>query len=150
MGGTIEILSCNRMESSDRELRNALEEAEQVVLLSQSASRSEVLTAALNTAKSSGKSTVLLSLNLPYDSALYKEADAIVCAYQPYGSAYDEEGNGPFNLNVATAFYSLYQSAAPQGSLPVNIPEAKERYGEVEYLKEILYPRGYSTAVWKE
>ncbi len=150
LSGDVTILAFNRMESTDRELRNALDNAEQVVLLSQSVYRSEVLTAALNTANSARKTTVLLSLNLPYDAALYHEADAIVCAYQPYGSAYDEEGNGPFNLNVATALYSIYQKEAPKGTLPVNVPEVAESHGEVEYFKEILYPRGSHVTDWGE
>ena len=146
--GNIEILASNKLESNDRSLRNALENADQVVLLSQSAYRSEVLTAALKTANSAGKTTVLLSLNLPYDAALYSDADAILCAYQPYGSAYDEEGNGPFNLNVAAAVYTAYQSSAPEGILPVNVPNVREVSGEIEYLKEILYPSGSGLRNW--
>ncbi len=129
-------------------INKAANSAEQIVLLSQSSVRSEVLTEVLSTAKDAGKKTVLISLNLPYDASLYNDADAILCAYQPYGNAYDEEGNGPFNLNVAVAVYTAYQSEAPKGTLPVNVPKISEGSGEVEYLKEILYARGSGLRNW--
>ena len=130
------------------ELQQALAKADKLVVLSQSTVRNEEIVKLIDEAHQSGKQAVLLCLNLPYDAACYEEADAVLCAYQPYGSAHDEEGNGPFNLNVAVAICTAYNQSVPSGVLPVNVPKVEVKDGEVYFLDEYLYERGYGLKEW--
>ena len=93
----------------------------------------------------------LLSLNLPYDAACYEDADAILCAFNPFGSAHDTEGNGPFNLNVAAALCAAFGESVPQGTLPVNVPKFKEIVDDkTVFSDELLYERGFGLQDWKQ
>ena len=130
------------------ELQQALAKADKLVVLSQSTVRNEEIVKLIDEAHQSGKQAVLLCLNLPYDAACYEEADAVLCAYQPYGSAHDEEGNGPFNLNVAVAICTAFNQSVPSGVLPVNVPKVEVKDGEVYFLDEYLYERGYGMKEW--
>ena len=130
------------------ELQQALAKADKLVVLSQSTVRNEEIVKLIDEAHQSGKQAVLLCLNLPYDAACYEEADAVLCAYQPYGSAHDEEGNGPFNLNVAVAICTAFNQSVPSGVLPVNVPKVEVKDGEVYFLDEYLYERGYGLKEW--
>ena len=130
------------------ELQQALAKADKLVVLSQSTVRNEEIVKLIDEAHQSGKQAVLLCLNLPYDAACYEEADAVLCAYQPYGSAHDEEGNGPFNLNVAVAICTAFNQSVPSGVLPVNVPKVEVKDGEVSFLDEYLYERGYGMKEW--
>lgn len=130
------------------ELQQAMAAADKLVVLSQSTVRNEEIVKLIDEAHQSGKQAVLLCLNLPYDAACYEEADAVLCAYQPYGSAHDEEGNGPFNLNVAVAICTAYNQSVPSGVLPVNVPKVEVKDGEVSFLDEYLYERGFGMKEW--
>ena len=130
------------------ELQQSLAKADKLVVLSQSTVRNEEIVKLIDEAHQSGKQAVLLCLNLPYDAACYEEADAVLCAYQPYGSAHDEEGNGPFNLNVAVAICTAFNQSVPSGVLPVNVPKVEVKDGEVYFLDEYLYERGYGMKEW--
>ena len=130
------------------ELQQSLAKADKLVVLSQSTVRNEEIVKLIDEAHQSGKQAVLLCLNLPYDAACYEEADAVLCAYQPYGSAHDEEGNGPFNLNVAVAICTAFNQSVPSGVLPVNVPKVEVKDGEVYFLDEYLYERGYGLKEW--
>ena len=110
----------------DPDLAKALADAGKVIVLSQAVSRNEVITGAMDQIHKAGGQAVLLSLNLPYDAACYEEADAVLCAYQPYGSAHDAEGNGPFNLNVAVS---------GEGE-------------NITFEDELLYERGFGLEIW--
>ena len=134
--------------ADNAELQQAMADADKLVVLSQSTVRNEEIAKLIGQAHESGRQAVLLSLNLPYDAACYKEADAVLCAYQPYGSAHDEEGNGPFNLNVAVAICTAFNQSVPAGTLPVNVPEVEVRDGEVSFLGEYLYERGFGLKSW--
>ena len=134
--------------ADNADLQQAMSEAGRLVVLSQSVSRNEEIVKLISQAHESGKQAVLLSLNLPYDAACYEEADAVLCAYQPYGSAYDEEGNGPFNLNVAVAICTAYNQSVPSGILPVNVPKIEVHEGEITFLDEYLYERGWGLELW--
>lgn len=82
----------------------------------------------------------LLSLNLPYDAACYEDADAVLCAFNPSGSAHDAEGNGPFNLNVAAALCAAFGESVPQGTLPVNVPKLRQAKDDsTVFSDEVLY-----------
>ena len=134
--------------AENTDLQLALAKADKLVVLSQSTVRNEEIVKLIDEAHQSGKQAVLLCLNLPYDAACYEEADAVLCAYQPYGSAHDEEGNGPFNLNVAVAICTAFNQSVPSGVLPVNVPKVEVKDGEVYFLDEYLYERGYGMKEW--
>ena len=134
--------------AENTDLQLALAKADKLVVLSQSTVRNEEIVKLIDEAHQSGKQAVLLCLNLPYDAACYEEADAVLCAYQPYGSAHDEEGNGPFNLNVAVAICTAFNQSVPSGVLPVNVPKVEVKDGEVSFLDEYLYERGYGLKEW--
>ena len=134
--------------ADNAELQQAMAAADKLVVLSQSTSRNEEIVKLIDQAHESGRQAVLLSLNLPYDAACYEEADAVLCAYQPYGSAHDEEGNGPFNLNVAVVICTAFNQSVPSGTLPVNVPKVEVKDGEVSFLDEYLYERGFGLKSW--
>ena len=135
--------------TDDPDLAKALADKAKLIVLSQSVSRNEVSCRAMEQFHEDGKQVVLLCLNLPYDAACYEEADAVLCAYQPYGSAHDEEGNGPFNLNVAVAICTAYNESVPSGKLPVNVPKVSGENGEeVTFEDELLYERGFGLEIW--
>ena len=134
--------------ADDAELAGALEQSEKLIVLSQSTDRNEAVAEAIEQFHEDGRQVVLLCLNLPYDAACYEEADAVLCAYQPYGSAHDEEGNGPFNLNVAVAICTAYNESVPSGKLPVNVPRVTVSDGEVSFEDELLYERGFGLELW--
>ena len=134
--------------ADDEELAGALEQSEKLIVLSQAAVRNETVAGAIEKFHDDGRQVVLLCLNLPYDAACYEEADAVLCAYQPYGSAHDEEGNGPFNLNVAVALCTAYNESVPSGTLPVNVPKVTVSDGEVSFRDELLYERGFGLELW--
>ena len=142
-------ICCEELSFEDAALLEALKKAEQVVILSQSVSRNEEICKVIDQVHQDGKKAVLLSLNLPYDAACYPEADAVLCAYQPYGSAHDEEGNGPFNLNVAVALCTAFNQTVPSGTLPVNVPEIRVEDGEITFEEKLLYERGYGLKNWE-
>ena len=134
--------------ADNAELQQAMVKADKLVVLSQSTVRNEEIAKLIGQAHESGKQAVLLCLNLPYDAACYEEADAVLCAYQPYGSAHDEEGNGPFNLNVAVVICTAFNQSVPSGTLPVNVPKIEVKDGEVSFLDEYLYERGFGLKSW--
>lgn len=134
--------------ADNAELQQAMAAADKLVVLSQATSRNEEIVKLVGQAHESGKQAVLLSLNLPYDAACYEEMDAVLCGYQPYGSAHDEEGNGPFNLNVAVAICTAYNQFVPSGTLPVNVPKVEVKDGAVTFLDEYLYERGFGLEIW--
>ena len=134
--------------ADNAELQQAMVKADKLVVLSQSTVRNEEIAKLIGQAHESGRQAVLLCLNLPYDAACYEEADAVLCAYQPYGSAHDEEGNGPFNLNVAVAICTAFNQSVPSGTLPVNVPKVEVKDGEVSFLDEYLYERGFGLKSW--
>ena len=136
------------LKADNAELQQAMANADKLVVLSQATSRNEEIVKLIGQAHESGKQAVFLSLNLPYDAACYEEMDAVLCAYQPYGSAHDEEGNGPFNLNVAVAICTAYNQSVPSGTLPVNVPKVEVKDGAVTFLDEYLYERGFGLEIW--
>lgn len=143
-------INYSELEFEDKQLQEALGEADQIVILSQSAAKNELVEKAVEKIhqKEDGKA-VILSLNLPYDSATYESADAIICAYHPYGDAHDAEGNGPFNLNLAVGLSSVFGQSVPQGKLPVNVPKTEfEEDGTPSFTDEVLFERGFGLENW--
>ena len=144
----VTVMCYENLAKDDPDLAKALADAGKVIVLSQAVSRNEVIAGAMDQVHKAGGQVVLLSLNLPYDAACYEEADAVLCAYQPYGSAHDAEGNGPFNLNVAVALCTAYNEAVPSGTLPVNVPKVSGEGENITFEDELLYERGFGLEIW--
>jgi beta-N-acetylhexosaminidase len=138
------------LEFDDENLKKALKDADQLIILSQSADRNDLMSKAIwRVHQNEGGKAIVLSLNLPYDAATYDDADAIICAYHPYGSAHDADGNGPFNMNLAVALCTVFGQSVPQGKLPVNVPKVEiADDGTATFLDEVLYERGYGMEKW--
>ena len=104
-----------------------------------------------DTHKAGGK-FVLISENLPYDAAIYQEADAIVLAYLGSGLNIDptrDSGSGvgmpARNANVVAAIETVFGFNSPKGHLPVNVPVVEEKSdGTLSYGTKFLYERGHS------
>ena len=141
------ILCYRDMEAGDQTLQAELDKADHVLVLTQAPVRDKVMADAIDKAHAAGKKVALVSLNLPYEAACYPDADAALCAYQPYGSAHDAEGNGPVNMNVAIALFTTFGKGVPQGTLPVNVP-VFDAAGEAFSATELLYERGFGLQNW--
>ncbi|MCR5734523.1 MAG: glycoside hydrolase family 3 C-terminal domain-containing protein, partial [Lachnospiraceae bacterium] len=109
------------------------------------------MTSAIEDTHKAGGRFVLVSENLPYDAAIYKDADAVVLAYLGSGLNIDptektESGSGLVarNANILAAMDTVFGLNDPEGKLPVNIPVVEEQPdGTLTYGDEYLYERGY-------
>ena len=103
-----------------------------------------------DTHKAGGK-FVLISENLPYDAAIYKDADAVILGYMGAGLGMDptektDSGSGmpARNANVNAAIRTVFGAEKPLGHLPVNIPVVEEQAdGSLAYGSSYLYERGF-------
>ncbi len=106
-----------------------------------------------DTHKAGGK-FIFISENLPYDAAVYQDADAIVIAYLGAGLNIDPTkdkesatGMSARNANVVAAIETVFGLNPPKGHLPVNIPVVEEAEdGTLKYGTEYLYERGFGIA----
>ncbi len=147
----VDVICYSDITIKNKALKKALNKADNVLILSQSTKKNDLVCSIIEKAHKNGAKVTFLSLNLPYDIACYTDVDAALCAYHAYGSAYDSEGNGPFNLNVAVAVCSVFAESVPQGTLPVNIPKIIENEdGSISYSDQLLYERGYGICVTGE
>lgn len=150
----------NSMLHYTEDLKAAIAEADTVICLSKTSSLDAMassndqyrgISIVIEDAHTAGARAVLLSDNLPYDSARYQEADAIVLAYMGSGLDMDPtEKNGvlqhmnAYNANVVAAIQIIFGEGTPTGILPVNIPAiAVQEDGTLAYTEEILYERGF-------
>ncbi len=145
---SIEVLLYNEMKKDDPELLQALERADRVLIVSQSPAKNEAVQKAVDEMHKKKGQAVLVSVQLPYDAATYDDVDAILCAYNPYGSSYDTENRCPFNLNVAVALCAVFGESVPSGKLPVNIPVISFGENGVTYTDDILFKRGFGLDNW--
>ena len=99
----------------------------------------------------SGGKCIVLSDNLPYDSARFQDADAIVLAYMGSGldmdpSAREDESANmiAFNANVVAALRVIFGVHEAEGILPVNIPElTATEDGDLVPSDSVMYERGF-------
>ncbi len=137
------------------ELKAAVAEADTVVTITKNyglaamgATNPQYLGASqlLADAHAAGARFVLLSDNLPYDTARYQEADAIMLSYMAAGLSDPTDSTGKlvaYNANVRAAIEALFDNLPPTGTLPVNIPEViVADDGTASYGSEVLYARG--------
>ena len=109
------------------------------------------VSSAIEDTHAAGGKFILLSSNLPYDAAIFTDADAIVLAYMGSGLGTDptektDSGTGmmAMNANIIAAMETIFGANKPQGHLPVNVPEVKENSdGTLIYGDTYLYNRGF-------
>lgn len=147
---SVTVLCYSELQAEDPELQKALKNADNVLILSETSEKNELVCSVIEQFHQSKDGNVaLLSLYLPYDAACYEDVDAVLCAYNRSGSDHDAEGNGPFNLNVAVALCAAFGQSVPQGTLPVNVPKLEiNADGEAVFSDELLYERGYGIQGW--
>ena len=81
--------------------------------------------------RTNGKTSVVISVDKPYDVQLYPGAGAVLAVY---GS----KASGP---NISAGIEAALGAVDPAGKLPVNIPVFDEEKGS--YSDEIVFRRGY-------
>ncbi|SFC47456.1 glycoside hydrolase family 3 protein [Butyrivibrio sp. YAB3001] len=94
---------------------------------------------------------ILVSQNLPYDAAIFNDADAIVLAYMgsalgtdPTDKTDSGSGSKATNANIVAAIDTIFGENNAKGHLPVNVPEViKNSDGTLNYGSNYLYERGF-------
>ena len=142
------------------EMKDKIAEADTVIAFSYAAGSGVLdkenpqliaLQEALADTHKAGGSFVLISENLPYDAAIYKDADAVILGYMGAGLGMDptektDSGSGmpARNANVNAAIRTVFGAEKPLGHLPVNIPVVEEQAdGSLAYGSSYLYERGF-------
>ena len=108
---------------------------------------------ALRDTHEGGARFVLLSDNLPVDTARFQDADAIVCAYMSSGFGVDPsvqtsdfDTYGAYNTNVPAALCAIFGDGDMPGRLPIAIPSMEtDADGKWRYSAQTLYERGYKS-----
>ncbi len=103
-----------------------------------------------DTHKAGGK-FILISQNLPYDAAIYQDADAIILAYlgsglgiNPTEKTDSASGIPARNANIIAAVDTVFGLNDSKGHLPVNIPVVESNAdGSLKYGDKYLYERGF-------
>lgn len=106
--------------------------------------------ALLEYAESMGKTTVVMSVDKPYDVQEYPEADAVLAVYGCKGSTVDPtealiggitESKAACGPNITAGVEVALGVFGASGRLPINIPKLNRQ--TCSYGNEILYARGY-------
>ncbi len=96
--------------------------------------------------KETGKKIIVISSYLPYDAALYTDADALLVSYCAKGmskeAAADLATTKAYGVNVVVAVECVFGGMTPGGKLPVDIYEVNND-GTYNFDK-LIYPFGYS------
>lgn len=99
-------------------------------------------------AEEQGKTTIVQSVDKPYDVQSYPDADAVLAVYGCKGSSLDPTevlvggtvaSDQAFGPNIVAGIEVILGVFGAEGVLPVDIP----KYGNGSFTNEILYPRGY-------
>ena len=106
---------------------------------------SAVLDAIMDTLAETEKDTsfIVISSQLPYDTARYPGASAILACYNARGMTdipTDGTYGREFGPNVPAAIYTVFGGNTPTGTLPVSVPALDDTYGPTN---EVLYRRGF-------
>ena len=94
--------------------------------------------------ENNGKVTVV-SCYLPYDTAYFQDADAILVAWTMKGMSEDprvkDEGITAYGPSIPAGVYMAFENGEDiSGKLPINIPEINEKH---EFSDKALYERGF-------
>ena len=99
----------------------------------------------LNYGKENNINTILISSQLPYDLARY-DADAMLACYYAAGLSVNvedyQDGVNTYPPNLVATIEVLFNKSAPQGKLPVDIPELDYVNNQYQYSDKIKYHRG--------
>ncbi len=85
----------------------------------------------MNTAKMNGKQCAVVSVSLPYDTANYTDAPALLCCYGCNGMDENDTNSSKatsykYGPNIIAAMEVIFGSKTPHGRLPVEIPSVKK------------------------
>ena len=113
------------------------------------------LSSAIEDTHKAGGKFILISQNLPYDAAIYQDADAIILAYLGSGLGIDPtektdsaSGIPARNANIIAAVDTVFGLNDPKGHLPVNIPVVESNAdGSLKYGDKYLYERGFGLSL---
>ena len=148
------------------ETKRAIAEADAVIALAHTTKQGTVdktipqnkaIFEAMELAHKAGSSFIVISVNLPYDAALFTDADAILLAYMGSGLGLDPterseqtSDRNAYNANIIAALEIAFGVNKPKGHLPVNIPELVETSeGHMEFGSAYAYERGFGITEWK-
>ena len=137
----------------DEELAEAVRAADVTVCVSAmydmddiQGSFAAILDKAIATCRDAGRTSVVISAQLPYDLARFTDADALLACYLASGMPEIPEeldGETPcWGPNIVAAIGIALGDGKPEGKLPVDVPmlvETGEGYG---FAEEILFARG--------
>lgn len=126
---------------------NAVKSADFTVVLSEmnmqqdldSSSTTTTMTrSVMNTAKMYKKKCAVVSVSLPYDTANFTDAEALMCCYGCNGmEESDANLDTPeytYGPNIIASLNVIFGKANPQGKLPVDIPSIKDNKMNTENL----------------
>lgn len=106
--------------------------------------RSRFVDDLIETAHSEGKKVILMSMSLPYDTARYTKADAILAAYSNKKMpVIPTEYNGEltaYGPNYPAAIMTVFGENTPTGKLPVDVYTVDENY---KFTDQVLFPLGF-------
>ncbi|SEA98590.1 beta-N-acetylhexosaminidase [Pseudobutyrivibrio sp. ACV-2] len=109
------------------DVNKALEGADEVICISATYSaevkNKDFVNSVIKTAHANNAKVVLVSAHLPYDSALYPEADGIVACYSGKGMPELPTGmpnNKQYGANLPAAIFSIFGGSNPTGVMPVS------------------------------
>ena len=111
--------------------------------------RSGIVNNVVNYAHDNDKTSIVMSVDKPYDVQLYENADAILAVYGCKGSSVDvtdaligaTSDKNAYGPNIIAGVEVALGVFGAQGKLPLNIPRFDSE--TLTYTEEIVYPRGY-------
>lgn len=111
--------------------------------------RSRVVNEVVNYAHEHDKTSIVMSVDKPYDVQLYDNADAILAVYGCKGSSVDvtdaligaTSDKNAYGPNIIAGVEVALGVFGAQGKLPLNIPRLDVE--TLTYTDEIVYARGY-------
>ena len=98
---------------------------------SQDGAETAFVDALIEAAHANGGSVVVVSAQLPYDTARFMDADAIVAAYLARGMTQipvDGQENPQYGPSMIAAADVVFGAAKPEGKLPVDVPALDDAY----------------------
>ena len=150
-----EIPVVSYLENSEEDVAEAVREADTAIAVSavygkdyldpsaENGRRSALMDRILKEAEESGTKVVLISADLPWDTARFADADAVLAVYGGRGmTSLPEQTSGEGEIispNIPAAVEAVYGAVSPQGKLPVDVYALDRKY---RFTDEILYERG--------
>ncbi len=139
---------------TDDDIQSAIADSDYVIAVTETSSEAKLAptswitqnpTNIVKWSKADGKPCVLVSIDLPYDTANYPNADTMLAVYGSSGMDPTEGGTRPgtnYGPNIPAAMDVIFGTYAPTGTLPVNVPKIVNAQMSAT---ESQYDRGYGT-----